>query len=90
MSAWIAFADRDPPEDARLDDPSVTFHRRVLVTNNFMARNSAGRMSHVWYVMPIQSEDGSWTAFDEADRQIHDLTYWIDPLEGVPFPGEQA
>lgn len=84
-NTWISFADQEPPRDARLDNPTVIAGRKVLVTNNFKARDAMGRMSHVWFVSPIKTADG-WVAFDEADRKIFDLTYWLDPLDGVEFP----
>ncbi|MFG6457881.1 hypothetical protein [Roseateles sp. BYS96W] len=90
-AGWVSFADLEPPRDARLDNPEVVAGRRVLVTNNVKARDAMGRMSHVWFVSPIKTNDG-WVAFDEADRKIFDLTYWFDPLAGVQAPatGEAA
>jgi len=82
--AWIAFADRAPPEDAAIDNPSVKSWRSVLVTNNLNARDRMGRMSHVWYASPIHSALGSWVTYDEADRKIVGLTHWFDPLAASP------
>lgn len=60
---------------------------KILVTNNINARNAYGEMSHVWLVSMIHKEmDGSFSAFDDADRQIHDITYYRLPR--LPKVGE--
>lgn len=83
MSAnWIAFADRFPPQDAALDDPSVTTTRKVLVTNNLTARDRMGRMSHVWLAFPVGAVDDhdGVVAYDDGDRKIRNLTHWLDAI----------
>jgi hypothetical protein len=85
MPKWISFSDQEPPRDARLDNPADIGTRKVLVTNNFKARDAMGRMSHVWFAHPIKVKDG-WVAFTDADSKIYDLTYWLDPLDGVEMP----
>ena len=57
--------------------------RTVLVTNNLKARDAKGNMSHVWVVtIIIESSEpdkyGKFTAFDEADRRLMDLTHYCE------------
>lgn len=72
---WVSFDNEEPPRSAALDDPTVSTYDLVLVTNNINARDRMGRMSHVWFAMPIKGRDG-WVAFDDADREIMGLTHW--------------
>jgi len=80
---WIPFKDKMPPEDGALDNPDVKAARTVLVTNNLSARDRMGRMSHVWFAMPLKSTDGSIVAYDTDGRKIHGLTHWLDPMPTI-------
>lgn len=68
---WISVDDRPPNEN----------RGRVLVTNNIKARDAYGGMSHIWIVFPILSSEpekyGKWTAFDEGDHRICNITHWM-------------
>ncbi len=76
---WVPFSVQSPPESAALDDPSVTTHDLVLVTNNIKARDRMGRMSHVWLLSPIQSDKGGWVGFTESNSKVLGLSHWKDP-----------
>lgn len=76
MSEWISVKDRLP-------EPG---HRAVICTNNIKARDSIGQMSHLWIGFIIESCDGEYVTFDNADRRIHNITHWT-PL---PVPPEAA
>lgn len=82
---WVAFTDREPPVDRAVNgmDPNAMIPRTVLVTNNLHATCATGRMSHLWFAMPIKSNDSDtgWVAFDEGDLKIRNLTHWLDPFE---------
>lgn len=90
---WVAFADREPPEDRAVNglNPNAMITRTVLVTNNLHATCATGCMSHLWFAMPIKSRTpartGQWVAFDEGDLLIQNLTHWLDPFE---LPGEKT
>ena len=73
---WIPFAERWPHQSPALDDPSVRTTDSVLVTNNLHSRDRMGRMSHVWFLAPIQSDNGEVVGFTESDRKVHGLTHW--------------
>lgn len=76
LDGWISFSEKEPPISAALDNPNIKTTDTVLVTNNTNARNRMGKMSHKWLAIPLKNSDGSWTAFDDADRCISDLTHW--------------
>lgn len=83
---WVAFSDREPPHDRAVNglDPNAMIPRTVLVTNNLRATCATGRMSNLWFAMPIKCTDSEsdtgWVAFDEGDRKIMHLTHWLDPF----------
>ena len=88
MLKWIAFKDRLPPPVELTREPGRLLTKRVLVTNNLTARDAAGQPSHVWFVRPMATLEGrtGWTAYDDGDRRIHDLTHWCDPLAELEKP----
>jgi hypothetical protein len=76
---WVAFSDAEPDRG-----------RKLLVTNHLHATNSFGEMSHVWMVsMAHKDADGSFSAFDEADRRIRFLTHWKYAFAAAPSPESQ-
>jgi len=67
MTAWKEITDEIP--------------RKVLVTNNFEARDAKGQRSHVWVVSLVQKTDepeGPFMAFTEMDRRLWGLTHYAE------------
>lgn len=59
------------------DDPPTNFHPRIIVTNDPDARDSMGAHSHIWLVHMVHlQDDGKYSAFDDYDMKIHNLTHW--------------
>src|SRR5678815_2626053 len=88
MTRWCSFEEKLPPPD-----------ETVLVTNNINARDSKGRMSHVWIGWPQQSTGpndsfpnkppkGSWLCYQSDSRIVESLTHW-HPIP-QPRPGTQG
>lgn len=53
--------------------------RQVLVTNNPVALDAHGGMSHIWISFVIKADkktDGKWVGFTDSDRKIIDLIAW--------------
>lgn len=82
--AWVSFAERKPPVDAATDNPSVIAGRSVLVTNNINARDRMNQRSHVWLVVPIETDKGEWVGFTDSSQKIIGLTHWFDPFSTHP------
>ena len=64
-SGWVLFADEPPPKD-----------ESVIATNNPLARDAHGRMSHVWILWPQKTDEGEWIGFNDADCRVRNLVMW--------------
>ncbi len=81
---WVAFATQEPPIDAAPDRADRRTVRHVLVARDAI---QPGELIRIAFAAPMRSEDGSFVAFDGAERQMRDLAFWCDPLGG---PGQDA
>lgn len=102
-SNWISFDDEMPSPAYDSSNPGPT-HGRILVTNNLSARNSCGKMSHIWLTSgvfrytkeqrcggKILAYEGEVTAYADPDEytRIRNLTHWRPAVpEEWPDRGE--
>ncbi len=86
--AWNDITEILPPVD-KIPGDEIRVGRRVLVTNNIHSKDRTGRMSHVWFTIPIwDAAQKFWVAFDANGRKIERITHWFDPLNVASQPAK--